>query len=158
MTISVNILKGIINRLDFGIVIYDNDGNILLWNDMVKKSFPIYNDTLNLSAWMDYVSVFETDTTTVFRQEEYPVSCALKGIESKNRKMFVVNNGDIKTGRFIEVSAYPILDEQGQSIGAFSAFKDITRSMKLEMLFTDISNTVEHMKNLFESEVQTILS
>jgi PAS domain S-box-containing protein len=117
-------LKLILESVGEGLIAADREGNFIIWNDSAKKLMGRDSANLPSDQWTQYYKVFLPDGVTPFPPERLPLVRALRG-ESVQVEL-MVEQPDHADGIFLEVTARPMKDAEGNSCGGVAVLRDIT--------------------------------
>lgn len=120
------LLESVIAGISDGVVIADEQGNIILSNPAAEKITGCNPGTsLPLEQWSDFYGCYHTDGTTRYSWEEVPILRAIKG-EEINDEEILLRNEHFSQSRWINVSGRPLDPSTGIAHGAVVVFRDIT--------------------------------
>ena len=114
----------ILNSMSEGVLAVDTQGQFLLFNKAVSEVFPPPGKDMLLDDWRDDHQLLTLDGLRVYPLSERPLTQAIRGVSIDNWD--VLSRKAEGDDRVLRISARPILDEQGQLLGAVSVFNDIT--------------------------------
>jgi PAS domain S-box-containing protein len=126
-----SLLNSIIENLTEGLIVVDKDGETLYFNSPLQKilGFPI--DGVSLSSRKSFLTCYDPVTRRELSAEELPLAQALAG---KTVSEFELIGKSFPTGReiLLGISSRPILDSQGEIVGAMAIYEDISKRKHLE--------------------------
>lgn len=127
---SINELNAILNALPDGLIIYDKEGNPIYINDASKKIFESHHaDENNSSKERVKASQLYTLDGKLVKLEDTPLYKALNyGRITKD--FIVMSRSGSGSSMYTSVTGAPILDDNGEIVGAVATQKDITESKK----------------------------
>lgn len=126
------ILESILNSLDEGVVVADNDGNFLTFNPIAEKILGIGSKNVAQTEWSSIYGTFYPDTVTIYPSEQLPLARAIKGENVTNELIFIKNPARPE-GVFIEVTANPLRNKTGAIIGGTVIVRDVTKIKQAEI-------------------------
>jgi PAS domain S-box-containing protein len=139
---EIQILKTIIQNLADGIVVADNHGNFLFFNDVAQEILGIGAESVGVDRWSDIYGCFRSDGVTPFPPHELPLAQVIAGKESARAEIFIRNPWKPK-GAWILTNARPLIDENGTKYGGVVVFCDITDRKEAESRILTLTNAVE---------------
>jgi diguanylate cyclase (GGDEF)-like protein/PAS domain S-box-containing protein len=119
------ILQSVLDSMGDGVAVADEEGGYLMLNPIAKG---IIGDTYminNKSDRSEKYGYFLPDKITHYPLEELPLSKAIAGESSDNVEMFI-RNTVVPDGRWLSVTARPLIDKSGAAKGGVAVFSDIT--------------------------------
>ncbi len=136
-------LQAIINGVDDSIMVIDEDYTIQLMNNAARKM------------------IEEGEISDPFRPRCYEVAhhrstpcegndhaCPLKLVMETGHHKVVVHSHDIHgEKRYVEISATPLFDKEGDCIGIIEASRDITAHLKVQEELREQQKALEHQAN-----------
>ena len=114
----------ILNNMSEGVLAVDTQGRVLLFNKAVSELFSPPGQDMLLDDWRDDHQLLTLDGSRVYPLSERPLTQAIRGVSIDNWDVLSRKPG--VDDRVLRISARPILDEQGQLLGAVSVFNNIT--------------------------------
>lgn len=133
LTCENKVLHSILNNLTEGVVVADKNGNFLLFNAIAEQILGIGQKNISSAEWSAIYGTFYPDKMTVYPSHELPLARAIRGEEVINEPIFI-RNPERPEGTFIEVSARPLKDENGNNAGGIVIIRDISKIKKAESL------------------------
>jgi PAS domain S-box-containing protein len=130
---QTRMLKLVLDSMGEGLVAADRDGRFLIWNDSARKLLGRDAADIPTEEWTPYYHVYLSDGVTPYPPERLPLVRALAG-ESVQEEL-LIRNPDGGGDRFLEVTARPLKDDQGNLCGAVAAMRDITEQKLANDLF-----------------------
>jgi PAS domain S-box-containing protein len=117
-------LKLILESVGEGLIAADREGRFIIWNDSAKKLMGRDSASLPSDRWTQYYKVFLPDGITPYPPERLPLVRALRGESAQVELM--VEQPDHADGVFLEVTARPMKDADGNLCGGVAVLRDIT--------------------------------
>lgn len=109
-----------------GVLAINNQRQILMLNASGKKMLGLPESTLpDLDALVSQITLTEVGDNRRYTSDQLSLSAALNGIGVVGKKTQLLRNNEIIT---FESNIRPILDYNGDVIGAISVFRDVTDS------------------------------
>ncbi len=146
-----NTLRLILDSMGEGVVVTDKNGMFTLFNPAASRLTGVGISNLPPSQWTAHYGVFHSDRKTRFKVDEFPLTLAIKGIETDGVVQYLLNEM-VPEGIFIEVAGRPLRDESGEVIGGVVVFRDVTQQRALRKLLEDSHAKLKEMN--FEQTVK----
>ena len=130
-------LKDVLDNLADGIVVADAAGNFVLFNQAAEKIMGHGAQQVPPREWTNAYGIYKSDQVTPYPADELPLVLAMKGETVIDELLFIKNPTNLE-GRWINVSANPIYNDQDEITAGAVIFKDVTERVKtLEQLELD---------------------
>ena len=136
------ILHSVISSLSEGVIVADEIGKFLYFNDAAQQILGIGSKDIGIQEWTSVYGCYYPDTVNPFPADELPLAKAIRDEVVLNEIIFI-RNKNRPEGVFINVSASPLKDNQGAIIGGAVIFGDITEMKNNERELRKLSNAVE---------------
>lgn len=134
-------VKQFLDAIPVGISVFDPTGHLAYQNPKAQNLQGVHvSDGLTIDDLTDAFQVYQADTNQPYPTEEWPVVRALNGETIRIDDMELRRDDKVLP---LEVSATPILNEQGEIVYAIAAFTDITERKQAQKLLTDYNRTLE---------------
>jgi two-component system, NarL family, sensor histidine kinase EvgS len=119
------LLQLILGSMGDGVVVADENGKFLLFNDSAEKMLGLGATDTTPDEWIDRYGLYHPDTVTRCEPSEVPLARAIRGESVDSAELFVrnPNNAD---GVLISITGRPLKDENGNLRGGVVVFHDIT--------------------------------
>ncbi|HLW85685.1 MAG TPA: PAS domain S-box protein [Candidatus Sulfotelmatobacter sp.] len=130
MEAQARMLKLVLDSMGEGLVAADREGHFLIWNEAAKKLMGRGAADLPPDQWAPHYKVYLADGITPHPADSLPLVRALRG-ESVQQEL-VVQNPEIEGSMFLEVTARPLKDDQGNLCGGVAAMRDVTQRKAAE--------------------------
>ncbi|HEY6766048.1 MAG TPA: ATP-binding protein, partial [Candidatus Sulfotelmatobacter sp.] len=134
-------LKLVLDSIGEGLVASDMEGHFLIWNDAAKELLGRGIADLPIDQWSSHYKIYFPDGITPYPPDRLPLARALRG-ESVQEEL-MIEHPERKGGVFLEVTARPIKDSQGNLCGGVAAFRDITNSKAAEREIKKLNEDLE---------------
>ncbi|MGF1591125.1 MAG: PAS domain S-box protein [Pleurocapsa sp.] len=123
-------LQALLDNLSDGIVSCDQNGIITLFNRATRKFHGLPESAIPASQWAEHYDLYLPDGQTRMSAENIPLFRALTGELVRDVEMKIIP----KQGkpRILLANGNPIIDGQGEKIGAIVAMRDITERKEAE--------------------------
>lgn len=124
-------LETLLDNLSDGIIARDQAGVMTISNRAARDFCGLPSVAVSAADWSNYCDVYLSDSETTIATEDNPLFRALQGESVKDVEMkFVPKQG--KT-RVLLTNSDPIIDRQGNRIGAIASMRDITERRRVEL-------------------------
>lgn len=143
------ILKTVIEKVDHAIIVADKEGNFLLWNDTAAKILNLVPDRMDQEVWKDFFTIKKLDGS-LYNNDDLPLMKATRGIISHKERLYI-NNPLNEEGCYLDVDAFPVLDDENNIIAAVASFTDVTSKITIERMVDELIGMFDKMKALVES-------
>jgi PAS domain S-box-containing protein len=138
---QTRMLKLVLDSMGEGLVAADREGHFLIWNDAARTLMGRGAADLPPDQWTPHYKVYLPDGITPHPVESLPLVRALRG-ESVQQEL-VVRNPESKESVFLEVTARPLKDDQGNLCGGVAAMRDITQRKAAEREIRKLNQDLE---------------
>jgi PAS domain S-box-containing protein len=118
-------LQSVLDNINDGLIVADCQGKFLLWNPAADRILGKSRRDISPQEWSDYYRVYLPDKITPFPSRDLPLVKAMRG-EYAYSEMFI-SYDDRGHGAWLEATATPLRDVQGQVSGGVVAFRDVTQ-------------------------------
>ena len=122
---QTRILQSVLDSIADGVVVADENEELLLFNPAAEKIIGIGSTGTTLEEWSKKCGVYATDTVTPFPIDDLPLVRALHGEASEEVEMFV-RNSKVPDGAYITATGSPLGDESGVTKGGVVVYRDVT--------------------------------
>ena len=122
---DIQFLSKVFDNLIEGVVVADKDGNFIVFNQIAEKILGFGSVDVPPREWISIYGCYKSDMKTQYKVEELPLVQAINGVQVLNEVMFIRNAAQSR-GVWINISANPIRDDQGELIAGVIVFRDIT--------------------------------
>jgi len=119
------ILESILNSMSDGVVVADDQGRFLIWNDAATRILGADAMDVPPSEWSERYGLRMPDRVTPCPAEQLPLARALRG-ESVNHAELYVCNAREERCTWISVSARPLRSIEDRVRGGVAVFSDVT--------------------------------
>jgi PAS domain S-box-containing protein len=141
-TEQAHTLSAVFNAMTEGIIVVDLNGRVLLTNNTAAHF--LGPDAYNMQRLTTFLQDHPTFTPQdkLMPPEEFPLMRALRG-EPVRGTRFITKRAD-GSRRHLEVNIVPMQDNDGNTIGLVSAFRDITEQSRVERRIRRALDTMLH--------------
>ena len=120
-----DLLQLILESMGDGVVVADENGKFLLFNDSAEKLLGLGATDTTPDEWIDRYGLYHPDTVTRCVPSEVPLARAIQGQSFDSTELFVRNSNNAD-GVLISITGRPLKDENGNLRGGVVVFHDIT--------------------------------
>lgn len=117
-------IKAMLDNLTDGIVACDRYGVLSLFNRATQEFHGVPQQDIPADKWSEHYDLYLPDGKTKMSSEEIPLFRAFKGESVREIEMAIVPKGG--TPRILIANGDPIIDRNGEKIGAIATMRDIT--------------------------------
>lgn len=130
------ILESVLQSMVEGVIIIDNKGNFIIFNESAKKISGKGPTDKDLTQWSKEYGLYEADQKTLIPYDQVPLVRALAGVRTSHKEIFIKND-QRPEGIYCVLSSNPIYNSDGTIYGAVVVFSDVTKQkLNLERLKT----------------------
>ena len=130
-------LKTLLDSLSDGVVACDEKGILALFNPASQEIFGT-QQPLNSKQWSRHYNLYHSDGETYLEEEELPLYRAFQGETFNDVELVTIDQSNKL--RVLIANGSPILDPQGDKLGAVVILRDVTQRKQKEKQLKD-SNT-----------------
>ena len=134
-------LQSVLDSMGEGLVAADEQGKFLIWNRAAENIVGYGAADLPVADWSAHYGVYLSDQVTPCPSDQLPLVRALRG-ESSEVELFM-RNAKLPEGAWIEATAHPLKDENGEPCGGVVAFRDVSRKRADEREIRRLNNELE---------------
>lgn len=136
-----NFLKTLLDNLSDGIVSCDRNGVLTLFNQATKKFHGLPPQAIPMEQWAEYYDLYLPDGKTRMSKEDIPLFRALNGESVRDVEMMIIPKQG--KSRILLANGDPIIDSQGEKIGAIVAMRDISDRKQAEQELAKLNQELE---------------
>jgi PAS domain S-box-containing protein len=138
---QTRMLTLVLESMGEGLVASDAEGHFLIWNESAKKLLGRGAADLPTAQWTPHYKVYLSDGITPHPTDSLPLVRAMRG-ESVLAEI-MIEHPEHGNGVFLEVTARPLRDDQGNLCGGVAAFRDITARKAAEREIQKLNQDLE---------------
>lgn len=135
-------LSLILKHLSDAVIVSDNTGEVLLFNDSAERMFGGWRPG-SPDQWSQTYQIYEPDGKELYPNDQLPLMRAIQGYEVKQAEMVVKRTG-ISRDVYASINASPLKDLDGNTIGGVAVARDISDSIEAK-------RRLENSERLFEN-------
>jgi two-component system, sensor histidine kinase and response regulator len=128
---QTRILRSVLDSMADGVIVADQKGVFTLWNPAAERIVGVGPRDVETKDWPEVYGCFQADGVTPCPPEEIPLARAIRG-ESIDAAELFLRNPDVPEGRWINVNARPLANEQDELRGGVVVVRDVTASKRAE--------------------------
>ncbi len=113
--------------MDDGVIAVNAKGEFILTNPGAERIIRKPITGVTPEEWSRHYGIYKSDRDELVPPEQLPLAQAIRGESVRNMEMRVMHE-DTPTTVWVEATANPIVNEQGQPQGGVVVFRDITKS------------------------------
>lgn len=134
-------VKTLLNHLSDGIVACDANGILALFNQASLEFFAAPQEPLPPEQWAEHYHLYDAAGKEYLKQEEIPLFRAFSGETFNDVELMAIPpNGSPRT---LLANGSPIIDRQGNKLGAVVAVRDITEQKQAERALAQLNEELE---------------
>jgi len=157
MKTDYDFLKLVLDNLGEGIVVADNEASFVLFNQAAEEILGLGSLNLPPEEWTSAYGIFKPDQVTPCPTGELPMVRAMHG-ETVADELIFIKNSALLEGRWIDISANPIKDEQENVTAGVIVFRDVTERIRaLENLSIAGKSIFDEIEGYSYSECKALL-
>lgn len=127
--VTLNLLAKVLDGIEaYTIVVAKPTGDFIYWNEAAYELFMKNHLKSTKENWAEDFKIYYYDRVTPYHTEDIPLVRALKGERCKNQQMYLQRKD--QDGVYLNVSSYPIKDEQGVIQYAVAMCEDVSAEQK----------------------------
>jgi len=138
---QTRMLKLVLDSMGEGLVAADREGRFIIWNDAAKKLMGQGAADLSSEQWTPHYKMYLADGDTPYPTDDLPLVRALRG-ESVQAEM-MIQQADNEPGIFLEATARPMKDAEGNLCGGVVAFRDVSGRKAAEREIQQLNRDLE---------------
>lgn len=116
-------LRGVIDSLDDGVVIAEENGQLVLFNEALRAMHGVGAQPVPMEQWARHYSLYRSDGTTPLAAADMPLVRALRG-ETVREQEVVIAPPDLPRRR-VRVNAQAVTLANGVKVGAVAVIHDL---------------------------------
>jgi sigma-B regulation protein RsbU (phosphoserine phosphatase) len=135
-------LKATLDSLAEGVIISDEHGKFLFFNQVAQKILGIGLKHVSPAEWTSVYGCYYPDKVTPYPAEQLPLAQAIRGNKVTSELIYIRNPGRPE-GAYIDVSANPLIGADSSVHGGTVIFRDVTQTKQNEERLRKLSSAVE---------------
>jgi two-component system cell cycle sensor histidine kinase PleC len=160
---QTDLFQAIFGAMSDGVAVANAKGELVMRNPKAVELAGAAPDGLPSKDWAATLGTYQVGSGSHFPEAEIPLMKAVRGENSDDVEMDVVNAGDNQR-RTLSVSGRPLVDRDGKPHGGVVVFRDITAQRRVaqdlaksEMRLKDAISAMESGFALFDAEDRLVL-
>ena len=149
--VSKDVLTQVVSKLNYPIIIADNEGNFEFWNAKASDILKLPKDFADKATRENFFVVKDMQNEVILI-DNYPIMKALRGEEVKGDKIILSNTQD-QSQTYITVDSFPLYNEDKKQIGAVVVMNDIGDKIKLENILKEVGEKLDKIKDHLEANL-----
>jgi signal transduction histidine kinase/NO-binding membrane sensor protein with MHYT domain/DNA-binding response OmpR family regulator len=138
-----NFLEVVLNNLRGGVIAFDADKRLKLYNQATKNLFEHIDQLKDSSDNIDAcLPLLQVNSKTPFAKEDNPLELIYKGQKIKNLEAMVLN--DEGKPRILSIDGQLLDGQFGEKLGAVVVYQDITERKEIDQMKNEFISTVSH--------------
>jgi len=152
-------LQAIVENMNEGLILCDQNRKILFWNPAAKKMYGIEHINEILENYSSYSSLFQFYSIEgdVLEMVDWPISRALRGMTFIGEE-YIVEKLDTMARWIGSYSGSPIYNEKGDIVFAIVTMRDVTSRMDTERELKNAINSRDEFLSIISHELKTPLT
>ncbi|MDR3491646.1 MAG: MHYT domain-containing protein [Gammaproteobacteria bacterium] len=135
-------LNAMLDNLEDVIIACDAQGAITVFNDALRKNCNISKEDHTSEDLSDYFLLYTLDSEVPLQKHESPLFRALRGEQIHSLELIMkFKNG---VARNVVIDGQPIININGNKLGAVVAIHDVTEIKKVEKMKSEFVSIVSH--------------
>ena len=134
-------LQTLLNNVSDGIAACNGEGKITQFNPACKKLFGLPRKSLPSEQWSEYYRVYYPDGETLLDTKDIPLVRAFRGETVRNAEIVTVTESG--NYHYLSVNGDPILNAEGENIGAVVVMHDISDRKRTENAIQKLNEELE---------------
>jgi PAS domain S-box-containing protein len=147
------ILQSILDSMGDGVSVANERGESVLINPAGEKILGIGQTPSDSENWSQIYGLFLPDQTTLYPPARLPLARAVRGESCDNVDLFVRNQA-LPEGRWLTVTARPLIDRAGGVRGGVAVFSDITARRRSEEEIRTVNVSLEQRVQVRTAELE----
>ena len=153
----IAMFDSLFERANAGVVLADRDGNIEAINPAAKEIYSIYDAPSDWSRF-EHFSVYHPDGQTPFAMEDLPLYRAIAG-EATNDVLMLLRSQCTEAEAvetWIRANGYPMLDTEGESMGAAVVLWDVTAVLEQEAKAKEVEGELHERVQVLDMIIRSM--
>jgi signal transduction histidine kinase len=141
---QARLLQSVLDSLSDGVAAVDRDGRFIQFNPAGEAILGMGATEAPAEDWVRDYGLYRSDAKTPYLTEDLPLVRASHGERVRDEEM-LVRNATMPEGRWLKVSATPVIDEHGEVQGAVVLFRDDTEPRRARQALEAERNFLRHL-------------
>jgi PAS domain S-box-containing protein len=134
--------EAIFRSIGDGLAVADARGAIVFFNENAKELLGLTSVDMHANVWEQLKGVMDPVSNKPLSPDEIPLMQAVKG-HAVEKQRFFVKNDEIPEGRYISMTATPIM-VAGFPMGGVAIFRDMTKEQEVDRAKTEFVSLASH--------------
>ncbi|MEM8831857.1 MAG: PAS domain S-box protein [Cyanobacteria bacterium P01_G01_bin.19] len=134
-------IRAMLDNLSDGIVACDEQGILALFNRASLEFFAAPQEPLPPERWAEHYSLYDAEGKNYLKQSETPLFRAFSGETFTDVELMVIPKSG--SARILSANGSPIIDDEGNKLGAVVAVKDISDRKSAERALAQLNAELE---------------
>ncbi len=135
-------LNAMLDNLEDGIIACDSSGRITVLNNELQKNIRLSKECYLANELSTYFDLYPLDSEIALTKEQFPLPSALSGERIHEMELIMkFKNG---VSRHVVIDGQPIINVNGNKLGAVIVIHDITEIKKNEKMKNEFVSVVSH--------------
>ena len=139
---QTGILQSILDSMGDGVVVADKHGRLTLVNPAADSFLGIGMTGARADQWVKEYGLYLPDQTTPYPTVDLPLARAIRGESCDNVEVFQRNPKTLE-GRWLNVTACPLIDQVGAARGGVAVFSDVTARKRADEAVRNLNQELE---------------
>jgi signal transduction histidine kinase len=141
---QARLLQSVLDSLSDGVAAVDLEGRLTQFNRAGEAILGMGATEAPAEDWARDFGLYSSDGKTPYATADLPLVRASHGERVRDEEMFV-RNETMPEGRWLKVSATPVIDENGQVQGAVALFRDDSEPRRARQALEAERNFLRHI-------------
>ncbi|GAC1622965.1 MAG: hypothetical protein NVS9B13_16270 [Candidatus Acidiferrum sp.] len=151
-----DILQSILGSMADGVVVADENGKFLVFNDSAEQMIGLGATDTTPSQWADQYGTYLPDGVTPYPANELPLARAMRDENIDNVEL-IVRNAKVPEGRLLSFTGRSLKDQHGTLRGGVVVLRDITLHKRAEKALVRAKEEAERA-NKFKDQFLSTMS
>ncbi|MBT9595450.1 MAG: response regulator [Vitreoscilla sp.] len=150
---QLRIQRSILDSMGEGVFVADAQGKLVLVNPAAERLIGIDFTSGQVGERSQRYGLYLPDQATPYPAAELPLARAVRGESCDDVEVFVANTA-LKEGRWLNVTARPLVDEAGQVHGGVAVVSDLTARKRAEEEVRTLNIDLERRVHMRTTELE----
>ncbi|WP_052700506.1 ATP-binding protein [Methylocucumis oryzae] len=136
------LLRSILDNMGDGVVVANQSGSLMMINPAAEKMLQTSITDGTISVNDSAANYYLADMLTPYAVDDLPLTRAIQGQSCYGEEIYLVCK-DTSHGKWLNVTARPLIDKDGATIGGVEVFSDITQRKRAEQEIRELNTSLE---------------